>query len=227
MNSAHEGYGVIKEELEELSEAYAPLVGNLGIQLDEMHHTVNEQLWAGVKADDMQKVTEEATHVAAMEFRFLLDIPVMKGTRWKKRRVEPVNQEGTDEQERRLGDMERQVEKSLQDQELIDHMRQDLIRYERRHADDQALIGKLQEELTGNQKRLQDLDGRQPRLLQVLSRIHDIACRELQTPLADKPREKVRVDPHQATEVRIVMGGQRFKTLEEAFAAMLRQQGVL
>jgi len=50
IQSAHEGYAVIKEELDEL--------------------------WDAVKKDDLESAELEARHVAAMAIRFLLDLYV-------------------------------------------------------------------------------------------------------------------------------------------------------
>lgn len=52
-NSAHEGYAVLKEEVDEL--------------------------WDAVKADNRGQAREEAVHVAAMAVRFLRDVPPTKG----------------------------------------------------------------------------------------------------------------------------------------------------
>lgn len=48
MNSAHEGYSVILEELDEL--------------------------WNEVKRDDLERAKKEAYHVAAMAIRFIYDL---------------------------------------------------------------------------------------------------------------------------------------------------------
>jgi hypothetical protein len=52
-NSAHEGYAVIAEELDEL--------------------------WSAVKTDDRAQARAEAVQVAAMAVRFLRDVPATRG----------------------------------------------------------------------------------------------------------------------------------------------------
>lgn len=218
INSAHEGYGVIREELEELSDAFQPLVKNLDRTLNDMDRTVNEQLWAGVKADDMQKVVDEATHVAAMAIRFLLDVPVCKGTRWKKRQAAaPVVENAGDEA--RLAEKERAVEDALRDRETIEKMRADLVSYEKRHAEDQQLIGKQKDEIALLQK--QAASAPSSEALETLARIHDLACMALQSPVDRRQNDRVRVDPGKASEVTVVMGGQRFSNLDDALRHFL------
>ena len=50
-NTAHEGYAVIKEELEEM--------------------------WEGIKADDWENVEEEALQIGAMAMKLLYSLPVI------------------------------------------------------------------------------------------------------------------------------------------------------
>lgn len=52
MNSAHEGYAVLLEEMDELK----------------------AEVWKSPKNRDMQAMTEEATQVGAMALRFLTDV---------------------------------------------------------------------------------------------------------------------------------------------------------
>jgi len=79
-NSAHEGYAVIREEVEELTEIVPSLTSGL------------EELWAAVRANDLsdpgvvgaitdnlsfaaERIAAEAIQVAAMAQRFSSDVP--------------------------------------------------------------------------------------------------------------------------------------------------------
>jgi hypothetical protein len=82
-NSAHEGWAVIKEELEEFKDDLDALKDEIGLNdefdglKDKLDKTL-ERLWQGVKlkkenAERMEKCKNEAIHLAAMSTRFIID----------------------------------------------------------------------------------------------------------------------------------------------------------
>lgn len=72
INSALEGWAVIREEADELQSALKTLRGR-----------IEGPMWRAVKADNYDEVMSEARHVAAMALRFLKDVAVCSGTTWR------------------------------------------------------------------------------------------------------------------------------------------------
>lgn len=72
MNSALEGWAVIREEVDELHD-----------ELTELKGRIETPMWAAVKSDNYAAVMDEAKHVAAMALRFLHDVATCSGTQWR------------------------------------------------------------------------------------------------------------------------------------------------
>lgn len=72
IHSALEGWAVIREETDELTDALVAL-----------RDRIEGSMWKAVKSDNYTDVMSEAHHVAAMALRFLKDVTVCSGTKWR------------------------------------------------------------------------------------------------------------------------------------------------
>lgn len=82
LNSSHEGWAVIREEVHEFMEEMDRAANLTATRLDK-------EFWTAIRADDFDGCIKEAKHVAAMALSFLIEVPGCIGTVWKKPAAQP------------------------------------------------------------------------------------------------------------------------------------------